>query len=100
MLVNLDPANEAIPSTPQVQPLIEETSQSNKRQHSEPIWEIDVRDLVHIEDPMHALALGPNGALVYCVEFLRANLNWLIDKIQALGSDNYFIFYCPGTLLI
>ena len=75
----------------------DETSQSNKCRHSEPIWEIDVRDLVNIEDPMHALALGPNGALVYCVEFLRANLNWLIEKIQAFESDHYFLFDCPGV---
>jgi hypothetical protein len=41
--------------------------------------------------------LGPNGALMYCIEFLETNFDWLQEKIQK-SSSNYFIFDCPGQV--
>ena len=42
--------------------------------------------------------LGPNGALLYCMEYLLDNLNWLLDKIVALKC-HYIIFDCPGQVV-
>lgn len=43
--------------------------------------------------------LGPNGALMYCMEYLEKNMDWLIDQILKL-DDHYFIFDCPGQVEI
>lgn len=62
--------------------------------------------------------LGPNGGLVYCMEYLLVNIEWLQERIIELadgGSDDssgdssssgagpkqpvrYFIFDCPGQV--
>jgi GPN-loop GTPase len=39
--------------------------------------EIDIRELIGIDDVMEELSLGPNGALVYCLEYLLMNMDWL-----------------------
>lgn len=54
-VVNLDPAAESFAYTP----------------------EVDVRELVTADDVMEMMDLGPNGALVYCMEYLLENLSWL-----------------------
>jgi hypothetical protein len=41
--------------------------------------------------------LGPNGGLVYCIEYLAANLDWLRDKMRALGGV-YVVLDCPGQV--
>jgi hypothetical protein len=38
---------------------------------------IDVRELVSVEDVMTEMNLGPNGALVYAMEYLVTNIDWL-----------------------
>jgi hypothetical protein len=40
---------------------------------------IDIRDLITVVDVMDQFRLGPNGALVYCLEFLLENFDWLED---------------------
>lgn len=72
-IVNLDPANENMKYQP----------------------DIDVMSLITVEDAMENLSLGPNGALMYCMEFLETNFDWLLQKIKA-SSANYFLFDCPG----
>jgi hypothetical protein len=51
--------------------------------------------------------LGPNGSLVYCMEFLLANHEWLLERIEEVTSSsgdddsaniNYIIFDCPGQV--
>ena len=59
-LVNLDPANENVNYA----------------------CNIDVRDLITLEDAMEEYNLGPNGAMLYCAEFLETNLKWLLDRIE------------------
>lgn len=54
-IVNLDPAAESFAYSP----------------------EVDVRELVTVDDVMEMMDLGPNGALVYCMEYLLENLAWL-----------------------
>ena len=75
--VNLDPAAEFLPYTP----------------------DIDIRDLISLSDVMEEFRLGPNGGLIFCFEFLLEEFRWLeeeIDKVVAPGD--YVLFDCPGQL--
>lgn len=53
--------------------------------------------LITVTDVMEHLKLGPNGALIYCMEYLEENFDWLLDQLKKL-SENYFIFDCPGQV--
>eukprot|EP00929_Paragymnodinium_shiwhaense_P038239 TRINITY_DN20242_c0_g1_i1.p1 TRINITY_DN20242_c0_g1~~TRINITY_DN20242_c0_g1_i1.p1 ORF type:complete len:326 (-),score=89.05 TRINITY_DN20242_c0_g1_i1:25-1002(-) len=78
-LVNLDPANDDLPYD----------------------CDVDIRELVNVEDVMTELDLGPNGGLVYAMEYIEVNLDWLITKIRAAVGDAavpYVIFDCPGQV--
>ncbi|KAL5293267.1 GPN2 family protein [Megaselia abdita] len=74
-VVNLDPANE------------------NMKYEAE----IDVMQLISVEDAMNHFNLGPNGALMYCMEYLETNFDWLLEQLKK-SSSNYFIFDCPGQV--
>lgn len=74
-VVNLDPANEGLPYE----------------------CAVDVGELVGLGDVMEALRLGPNGGLLYCMEYLEANLDWLRAKLDPLRG-HYFLFDCPGQV--
>jgi GTPase SAR1 family protein len=37
--------------------------------------DIDVRDLISVEDAMKELDLGPNGAMLYCMDYLEKNID-------------------------
>ena len=43
----------------------------------------DIRELVDVNDVMEAedLRLGPNGGLVFCMEYLMQNLDWLNEQL-------------------
>lgn len=75
-IVNLDPANENIPYKS----------------------DVDVGDLIQLEDAMELLKLGPNGALVYCMEFLETNFDWLLAAIKKFPKETYIIFDFPGQV--
>lgn len=60
---------------------------------------VDVNELVQVEEVMSTQNIGPNGALVYCMELLEANLTWLLEKIKAL-CGHYLIFDFPGQVFI
>ena len=57
----------------------------------------DVRDVISVDDVAETLQYGPNGGLIYCMEFLLSNLEVLEE---ALGSyeDDYLVFDCPGQI--
>ncbi|EFN59536.1 hypothetical protein CHLNCDRAFT_48498 [Chlorella variabilis] len=60
---------------------------------------IDVRDLVTLDDVMQEMQLGPNGGLLYCMEYLEENLEeWLGAELEAYGDDDYLLFDCPGQI--
>lgn len=61
-VVNLDPANDHV-SYPAA---------------------LDVRDLVPLEDIMEAEELGPNGGVLYALEELEGNFEWLEDGLKTL----------------
>ncbi len=58
----------------------------------------DIRDLISVEEVMEELGLGPNGGLIYCMEYLLNNLDWLQDQLDNFGDDEYLILDCPGQL--
>ncbi|XP_059613677.1 GPN-loop GTPase 2 [Phlebotomus argentipes] len=58
---------------------------------------IDIMKLITVEDAMDHLELGPNGALIYSMEYLETNFDWLVKQIRA-SKSNYFIFDCPGQV--
>lgn len=74
-VVNLDPANDVLPYEANV----------------------NVSRLITVEDVMEQKELGPNGGLVYCMEFLEHHVNWLLDELKRF-SDCYFLFDCPGQV--
>lgn len=58
---------------------------------------VDVSELITVDDAMTHLRLGPNGALVYCMEYLEQHCDWLTEKINRLDG-HYFIIDCPGQV--
>jgi GTPase SAR1 family protein len=42
--------------------------------------------------------LGPNGALVYCMEYLLEHIEWLEEQTESFAENSYFLFDCPGQL--
>ncbi|KAI4718587.1 putative ATP binding protein [Aureobasidium sp. EXF-10727] len=74
-VVNLDPAND-------------KTSYS---------CALDIRDLVSLEEVMEQEELGPNGGVMYALEELQENFEWLEEGLKEL-SDSYILFDCPGQV--
>lgn len=74
-VVNLDPANESLYYK----------------------CAVDVSTLITLDDVMESLNLGPNGGLIYCIEYLEKNIDWLEAKLKEL-SGHYFLFDCPGQV--
>ncbi|KAK4310652.1 hypothetical protein Pmani_017798 [Petrolisthes manimaculis] len=72
-VINLDPANDTLPYEAAA----------------------DICELVSVEEVMEVQGLGPNGALIYCMEVLEASLSWLTDKVNKLKGQ-YLIFDFPG----
>jgi len=60
--------------------------------------EIDVRELISVDDVMEELEYGPNGALVYAMEYIMDNREWLEDQLGNYDDDDYFLFDCPGQI--
>ena len=46
---------------------------------------------------MEQYQLGPNGGLLYCLEYLENNIDWLLNKL-ASQPDAYVIFDFPGQV--
>ncbi|KAJ1792833.1 hypothetical protein LPJ59_004794, partial [Coemansia sp. RSA 2399] len=77
IIVNLDPANENVPYSSA----------------------IDIEELITLEDAMKAYQLGPNGGMVYCIEYLEKNIEWLLEKLKPYADDEYYIIFdCPGQV--
>lgn len=76
ILVNLDPANDVLPYEP----------------------DIDIRSLTNLQDVMENLSLGPNASLIYCMEYLEANFDWLLEQLASKGEKQYFLFDVPGQV--
>jgi GPN-loop GTPase len=75
-IVNLDPANDSIPYP----------------------CAIDISSLITLEDVMNEHGLGPNGGMLYCMEYMEENFDWLEDRLAELGKDSYVLFDIPGQV--
>ncbi|KAF7286434.1 hypothetical protein GWI33_005352 [Rhynchophorus ferrugineus] len=53
--------------------------------------------LITVEDVMQNCHLGPNGALMYCMEYLEENFDWLLNQLMHI-KDSYIIFDMPGQV--
>ncbi|XP_064607732.1 GPN-loop GTPase 2-like isoform X2 [Liolophura sinensis] len=74
-VINLDPANDQLPYT----------------------CAVDISELITLGDVMNQLKLGPNGGLIYCMEYLEKNLDWLESRLKSLQGQ-YLLFDCPGQV--
>ncbi|PQQ10983.1 GPN-loop GTPase 2 [Prunus yedoensis var. nudiflora] len=75
-VINLDPANDALPYE----------------------CAVNIEDLIKLSDVMVEHGLGPNGGLVYCMDYLEKNIDWLEAKLKPLIKDHYFLFDFPGQV--
>ncbi|CAL8276500.1 unnamed protein product [Merluccius merluccius] len=59
----------------------------------------DIRELIQVADVMEdeSLRFGPNGGLVFCMEYLANNLDWLEENLGHV-EDDYILFDCPGQI--
>ncbi|XP_052488804.1 GPN-loop GTPase QQT1 isoform X2 [Gossypium raimondii] len=73
-VINLDPANDSLPYE----------------------CAINIEDLIKLSDVMTEHSLGPNGGLVYCMDYLEKNIDWLQSKLEPLLKDHYLLFDFPG----
>ncbi|XP_026193635.1 GPN-loop GTPase 3 [Cyclospora cayetanensis] len=74
--INLDPAAEYMPYEP----------------------DIDIRELISADEAAEELHLGPNGSLVFCIEYLEKNKEWLEEKILTTCEDDLLLFDLPGQI--
>lgn len=58
---------------------------------------INITDLISLEDVMDELHFGPNGGLIYCLEHVIENMDWLQEQLQDY-DDDYLIIDCPGQI--
>ncbi|CAM8935982.1 unnamed protein product [Rhodiola kirilowii] len=75
-VVNLDPANDSLPYE----------------------CAINIEHLIKLSDVMTEHSLGPNGGLVYCMDYLEKNIDWLEAKLKPLLKDHYILFDFPGQV--
>ena len=60
---------------------------------------LDIRELISVEDVQEELRLGPNGALVYAIEYFEEHIeDWFAEVFQDFGDDDYLVFDCPGQI--
>ncbi|RYP71841.1 hypothetical protein DL771_004553 [Monosporascus sp. 5C6A] len=74
--INLDPAAETFEHTP----------------------DLDIRELISLEDVMEEMGLGPNGGLIYCLEFLMENLDFLTEALEPLTEEYLIVIDMPGQI--
>lgn len=58
---------------------------------------LDIRELIEVDDVMEddSLRFGPNGGLVFCMEYFANNFDWLENCLGHI-EDDYILFDCPG----
>ena len=60
--------------------------------------DINIKELINVQDVMFKQKLCPNGALVFCMEYLLSHYNWLEEQLNSFGDNVYYLFDCPGQL--
>jgi len=75
-IANLDPANDNLPYP----------------------CALNISSLITLQDAMDTHRLGPNGGMLYCMEYLEANFDWLEEGLKELGKVAYVLFDLPGQV--
>lgn len=58
----------------------------------------DVTKLINIYNVMNEMGLGPNGALLHCMEYIKDHFKEILDKLLELESDCHLVFDLPGQV--
>lgn len=64
-VINLDPANDRLPYP----------------------CAVDINRLISVRDVMAELSLGPNAAMLYCIEYLEKNVDWLTQELRRVMEE-------------
>lgn len=75
VVFNMDPANESVPYEAAV----------------------NISELINARKVAEDLSLGPNGSLLYAMEYLEKNISWLLEKVNQHKKD-YILFDFPGQV--
>ena len=60
---------------------------------------VSLEELISLEDVQRELKLGPNGGMVYCMEYLVENLDWLKERVEPLvEAGKFLLFDLPGQV--
>ena len=95
-VINLDPANE--------HPKKLKNEDSDEENNNSLPYDtlLDVCDsVVNLSSVMQQLGLGPNGGLVYCMEYLEAHVDELVEMIRERAAEHanpYLLFDLPGQV--
>mmetsp|Transcript_892 Transcript_892/g.1185 ORF Transcript_892/g.1185 Transcript_892/m.1185 type:complete len:385 (-) Transcript_892:337-1491(-) len=120
-VVNLDPANERITQQQQEQKQQQQQAKNNNngeykqeekggnddKENSvilpyETLFNV-CEEVVNITSVMKETGLGPNGGLIYCMEYLEAHMDEILQGIETRVADDhnynvYLIFDLPGQV--
>lgn len=90
-VVNLDPAADYTPTNKPSgkEPNVSEHVKADVQPS------IDIQDLISLDDVMEELNYGPNGGLIFCLEYLLENMEWLEEQVGAFQED-FLLIDCPG----
>lgn len=58
---------------------------------------MDIRELIDVDDAMEGKGLGPNGGMIFCLEYLIENPQWLYEQLGEF-SDDFMIVDMPGQI--
>lgn len=58
---------------------------------------IDLREVITVDEVMDETDWGPNGGLVFAMEFFMENLDWFRDQLGDY-EDDYLLIDCPGQI--
>jgi hypothetical protein len=101
-VINLDPANE-VPKKPLHQNDAER-KQTDVKEEEDKVLPYDTlldvcESVVNLSSVMKELGLGPNGGLIYCMEYIEAHVEEVVQMIrERLEDDAYLIFDLPGQV--
>ena len=59
---------------------------------------LDIRDTVKYKDVMLSNNLGPNGAIITCLNLFSTNVNKVVDLLEKKDNLDYVVIDTPGQL--
>ena len=60
--------------------------------------DFDIRELISLDDVQELMNFGPNGGLVYCMEYLIEHIEEFMEEMAKFGDESFFLFDCPGQI--